>query len=78
MANPFASQSSSSGMDAMMPLMMMSMMGQNSAPTPAAPAKAPTMSPGTFKNPSVGSSFAGAPAPAPMQNQLGGKTLLGQ
>jgi hypothetical protein len=77
MANPFASQSSSSGMDAMMPLMMMSMMGQNQ-PTPAAPAKAPTMSPGTFKNPSVGSSFAGAPAPAPMQNQLGGKTLLGQ
>ena len=77
MANPFA-QSQSSGMDAMMPLMMMSMMNQ-SAPTPAAPAKAPSMSPSTFKPPSAtGGSFAGAPSPAPMQNQLGGKTLLGQ
>jgi hypothetical protein len=77
MANPFA-QSQSSGMDAMMPLMMMSMMGQNT-PTPAAPAKAPSMSPGTFKNPGpTGGSFAGAPSVAPMQNQLGGKTLLGQ
>jgi hypothetical protein len=77
MANPFASQSSSSGMDAMMPLMMMSMMGQNT-PTPAAPAKAPSMSPGTFKAPGGAGSFAGTPSVAPMQNQLGGKTLLGQ
>jgi hypothetical protein len=77
MANPFAPQSQSSGMDSMMPLMMMSMMNQ--APTPAAPAKAPSMSPGTFKPPGGGAgSFAGTPSAAPMQNQLGGKTLLGQ
>jgi hypothetical protein len=77
MANPFAPAQQSSGMDAMLPLMMMSM--SQSAPTPAAPAKAPSMSPGTFKPPGGGAgSFAGTPSVAPMQNQLGGKTLLGQ
>jgi len=78
MANPFAPAQQSSGMDAMLPMMMMSMMGQQ-APTPAAPAKAPSMSPGTFKAPGGGAgSFAGTPSVAPQQNQLGGKTLLGQ
>ena len=75
MANPFASTQQSSSMDAMLPLMMMSMQ----APKPAAPAQAPALSPSTFKPASaIGGSFAGAPSPAPMQNQLGGKTLLGQ
>ena len=76
MANPFADQSSSSGMDAMLPLMMMSMSQQ--APAQAAPPSAPTMSPGTFKTPNASGSFAGSPIAPPTQNQVGGKTLLGQ
>lgn len=75
MANPFAAPAQSSGMDAMLPLMMMSMSQQ--APTPAAPAKAPSMSPGTYKAPNAGS-FAGSPIAPPTQNQVAGKTLLGQ
>jgi hypothetical protein len=75
MANPFAAQSS--GMESMMPLMAMLSMSQN-APKPAAPASAPAMSPGTFKTPNASGSFAGSPVAPPTQNQVGGKTLLGQ
>lgn len=74
MANPFAPAAQSSSMDAMLPLMMMSM----KPPAAAAPAQTPAMAPDTFKPAGGTGSFAGTPAPAPTQNQLGGKTLLGQ
>lgn len=75
MSNPFASPSSS--MDAMLPLMMMSM--QQSGPAKPAPSMAaPTGTQSTFKTPATGSSFAGTPPVAPTQQQIGGKTLLGQ
>ncbi len=74
MANPFASHSS--GMEsAMLPLLMMSM--SQKAPDPVAPPSAPAQGPSTFK-PASGGSFAGSPVAPPTQNQVGGKTLLGQ
>lgn len=61
----------------MLPMMMMSMMQQPSAPAQAP--MAPKGSPETFKSNNPGGTFAGSGSfAAPTQNQLGGKSLLGQ
>lgn len=73
MANPFASHSS--GMDAMLPLMMMSM--TQKPPEPTIAPRPPQGTPLGSKTGDV-SSFVGGVSPPPTPMQLGGKTLLGQ
>lgn len=66
-------QSSSDSM--MLPMMMMAM--QKPMDTPAPPMQSPMGTPSTYKKQSGTPSFAGSAAP-PQQQNLGGKTLLGQ
>lgn len=79
MASPFEKLFGGGGgsSDSMMfPLMMMAM--QKPTESPAPPMQSPMGSPSTYKRQSGTPSFAGSAAALPTQQNLGGKTLLGQ
>jgi hypothetical protein len=60
----------------MLPMMMMAMQKPMDTPTP--PMQSPTGSPSAYKKQSGSPSFAGSAALPTQQQNLGGKTLLGQ